>query len=772
MSAQPGTTNSGVIDLDISGMTCASCANRIERKLNKLDGVQAQVNFATERASVRNDGQLPVQALLDQVQAAGYEAVVRQEPRRITAESANPKVDEGQNERDSLPPELSTLRQRLFVSLTLSLPVVALSMIPALQFTNWQWLCLTLASPVVVYGAWPFHRAMWRNLKHGAATMDTLISIGVIAAYAWSLWALFFGHAGMPGMRHNFDFTLRPSDGASNMYLEAAAAVTTFVLAGRYFEARSKRDASRALTALLDVGAREATVVTGTNFSEQHVVDIDDVVVGDHFLVRPGEKIATDGVVIQGHSAVDASMLTGESLPAEVAPGQEVVGGTINSGSALVVRAERVGSQTRLAAMARLMEQAQTGKAKVQRLADTISAYFVPAVILLAVLTFLIWVATTGSWTSAFTSAVAVLIIACPCALGLATPMALLVGTGRGARLGVLIKGPEVLEEARGVSVVIFDKTGTLTTGTMSVTGVVTNGVTVAESLARGAALENQSEHPIAAAIVAYARQQGVSPSVGVRQFSAIPGSGVSGILDDEVHYAGSLTWIQAQGQSLPEDLARAHKRALDEAATTVVVAWGGQVRAVISVADRVKDDAAAAIAELKRMNVEPVLLSGDSPQAAQAVADEVGINRVYSSVSPEGKVDVVRELQSTARVAMVGDGVNDAAALVQAGLGIAMGSGADVAMEAADITVVRGDVLAVVDALRLSRRTLGVIKSNLFWAFAYNIAAIPIAALGLLNPMLAGAAMAFSSAFVVANSLRLRGFSSAASKERINEPH
>ncbi|TQM09944.1 heavy metal translocating P-type ATPase [Pseudonocardia kunmingensis] len=745
------------VELAIGGMTCASCANRIERKLNKLDGVTATVNYATEKAKVEAPEGVDPATLIAQVEAAGYTAAL---PRPAAAPDAGGDGGVEDTEDDATRP----LRNRLITSAVLAVPVVALAMIPALQFTYWQWISLTLAAPVVTWAAWPFHRAAWANLRHGAATMDTLISMGVIAAFAWSLYALLFGTAGVPGMTHPFELTIAPSDGAANIYLEVAAGVTTFILAGRYFEARSKRRAGAALRALLELGAKDVAVLRD---GDEVRIPTDQLAVGDRFVVRPGEKIATDGVVDEGTSAVDASMLTGESVPVEVGPGDAVVGATVNAGGRLVVRATRIGADTQLAQMAKLVEDAQTGKAAVQRLADRISGVFVPIVIALAAGTLGFWLGTGAGAAAAFTAAVAVLIIACPCALGLATPTALLVGTGRGAQLGILIKGPEVLESTRRVDTVVLDKTGTVTTGQMSLVGVhVTDGTDEDEVLRLAGALENASEHPIAAAISRGARTRlGSLPAV--EEFSNLEGLGVQGVVDGHAVLVGRSALLEQWSQPISGDLAGAKERAEAEGRTAIAVAWDGAARAVLVVADTVKPTSARAIAQLRALGLTPVLLTGDNTAAAHAVAAEVGIHEVVAEVLPADKVDVVKRLQGEGKiVAMVGDGVNDAAALAQADLGLAMGTGTDVAIEASDITLVRGDLRAAADAIRLSRRTLATIKGNLFWAFAYNVAALPLAATGLLNPMLAGAAMAFSSVFVVANSLRLRRFRSRADEQ------
>ncbi|KAA5826125.1 heavy metal translocating P-type ATPase [Saccharopolyspora hirsuta] len=729
------------VELAISGMTCASCAARIERKLNKLDGVAATVNYATERAKVTCPDGLDPQRLVDTVEAAGYGASL-------------PEPEAVEEPEDSA----RSLGRRLVVSAVLSVPVIAMAMVPALQFAYWQWLSLVLASPVVLWGALPFHRAAWANLRHGAATMDTLVSMGTLAAFLWSLYALLFGTAGVPGMTHPFELTIQPMSGDGSIYLEVAAGVTTFILAGRYFEARSKRRAGAALRALLELGAKDVAVLRD---GREVRIPVGQLAVGDLFVARPGEKIATDGVVDEGSSAVDASMLTGESVPVEVGPGDSVVGATVNAGGRLVVRATRVGSDTQLAQMAKLVEDAQTGKAEIQRLADRVSAVFVPVVIALAVATLGFWLVSGGGAAAAFTAAVAVLIIACPCALGLATPTALLVGTGRGAQLGILIKGPEVLESTRRIDTVVLDKTGTVTTGQMALVGVrAADGADDAEVLRVAGALEHASEHPIARAIARGAQEQ-VGELPAVEGFTNVEGLGVRGTVDGRAVLVGRSALLDEL--HLPGELAEAKASAEEGGKTAVVVAWDGQVRGVLVVADTIKPTSAEAVAQLRELGLTPVLLTGDNQSVARSVAAEVGIDEVIAEVLPQDKVDVVKRLQAEGKVvAMVGDGVNDAAALAQADLGLAMGTGTDVAIEASDLTLVRGDLRAAADAIRLSRRTLRTIKGNLFWAFAYNVAALPLAAAGLLNPMIAGAAMAFSSVFVVTNSLRLRTFRSA----------
>ena len=734
-------------------MTCASCANRIEKKLNRLDGVSASVNYATEKAVVTAPTGYDPAALIAEVEKTGYTAALPQPP----ASAAEEPEDR----------ELTSLRQRLIGAVVLSVPVIAMAMIPALQFTYWQWLSLALAAPVVVWAAYPFHRAAWINLRHGAATMDTLISIGVSAAFLWSLYALFFGSAGMPGMTHVYEWTVQRGDGSDAIYLEVAAGVTMFVLAGRYFEVRSKRRAGAALRALLELGAKDVAVVRD---GVEGRIPISSLRVGDEFIVRPGEKIATDGVIVSGSSAVDASMVTGESVPAEVGAGDAVVGATVNAGGRLVVRATRVGDDTQLAQMARLVDEAQSGKANVQRLADRISGVFVPIVLVISVVTLVVWLLLGWPASAAVTAAVAVLIIACPCALGLATPTALLVGTGRGAQLGILIRGPEVLESTREVDTIVLDKTGTVTTGRMTLVGVLTDAAPSApdraEVLRLAGALEAASEHPIAQAI-ARAAEDELGGLPAVESFSSSAGIGVSGVVDGHAVIVGREPLLTEWAIHLTPGLVAAKERAEADGSSTVLVAWDGEARGVLAVADQVKPTSREAVAQLRALGLEPLLLTGDNETVARRIAAEVGIDRVVAGVLPQGKVDVVRALQAEGRVvAMVGDGVNDAAALAQSDLGLAMGTGTDAAIEASDITLVRGDLRSAADAIRLSRRTFGTIRVNLFWAFAYNVAAIPLAALGLLNPMIAGAAMAFSSVFVVGNSLRLRRFRSASAKE------
>jgi Cu+-exporting ATPase len=727
------------IELDVGGMTCGSCAARIERKLNRVDGVRASVNYATGKAAVSVPASLTVEDVVAAIEAAGYTAQPPAPPEPVPVPATDP------------------LRQRLLVSAALAVPVIALAMVPVLQFPAWQWVSLLLATPVVAWGAWPLHRAAWANLKHRTATMDTLVSIGVAAAYLWSLYALLFGGAGEIGMRHEFDFTLAADHDVDGIYLEVATGVTLFILAGRFFEARSRRRAGAALRALLDLGAKSVAVLRD---GREERIPIDGLRVGDRFVVRPGEKIATDGVVEDGTSAVDLSLVTGEAVPVEVAAGAEVVGATVNMSGRLVVRATRVGADTRLARIAGMVELAQSGKADVQRLADRVSAVFVPVVMALSLATLVFWLASGAETAAAFTAAVAVLIIACPCALGLATPTALLVGTGRGAQLGVLVKGPEMLESTRRVDTVVLDKTGTVTTGKMSLAAVRTDDDTPRDlALQLAGALENASEHPIAVAVTAAAVKR--FGWVGqVREFRAVAGFGVLGRVEGHRVVIGRPELLRRLNVRLPQSLLRAKERAEQEGNTAVILAWDGLAHAVLVVADSVKPTSAPAVFRLRRLGLNPVLLTGDNDTVARAIAREAGITDVIAGVSPEQKVEVIQGMQADGRVvAMIGDGVNDAAALATADLGLAIGTGTDAAIEASDLTLVRGDLLAAVDAIRLSRRTLATIKANLFWALAYNVAALPLAAAGLLNPMIAGAAMAMSSCLVVSNSLRLTRF-------------
>ncbi|RWZ55356.1 copper-translocating P-type ATPase [Labedella populi] len=749
----------------IEGMTCASCVARVEKRLERIEGVSAQVNLATEKARVSFPPSVPVDDLVAAVGRAGYTATVESPPAPHTEKADKPEhshMDHGDGAVGA-----TTLQSRLVVSAVLAVPVVVLAMVPAWQFTNWQWLSLVLATPVVFWGGYPFHRSTAVTLRHGSVTMDTLITLGTFAAYFWSVWALFFGMAGMPGMRHEFSLLPTGDDPSSIIYLEVAAGVTVLLLLGRVIENRSKRAAGEALRALLELGARDVTVLrerpraTGDLLAtarEEVLLPIGDLAVGDVFVVRPGETIATDGIVVDGGASVDASMITGESVPVDVVSGDAVTGGTIVSGGRLFVRASAVGADTRLSHMARLVEDAQTEKGRIQRLADRISAVFVPIVIVLAILTLVAWLVLDGSAAAAFTAAVAVVIIACPCALGLATPVALLVGTGRGARLGILITGPDALEAAKGIDTIVLDKTGTITTGHLSVSSVVTVGPAERDEVLRYAAsLEAASEHPIARAIAVAVPAEQRSDVV---DFRSSDGLGVQGSIDGVAVAVGRATFLSSLGVELGSEIETALADAGRAGRTAVVVAADGRAAGVVELADTVRADTAEAIASFRRMGLEPVMLTGDAEAVARRVADELGVRRVVADVVPEGKVEEIRRLQASGRtVAMVGDGVNDAAALAAADLGIAMGGGTDAAMHAADITLVREGLTGAADAVALSRRTLGIIRGNLFWAFAYNVAAIPLAAFGLLNPMIAGAAMAFSSVFVVLNSLRLRGF-------------
>lgn len=767
VSESPTPQDTVTIELEIGGMTCASCANRVERKLKKLPGVDASVNYATEKARVSATRETDVAALIAAVESAGYTAAVPAPVRRVDAPETSVPA-----------PETDALRQRLVITAALALPVLLLSMIPALQFNNWQWLALALASPVAVWGAWPFHRAAWVNARHGGASMDTLISVGVIAAYLWSLYALFFGMAGMPGMRMSFDLITTPGAGGHDIYLEVASVVTAFILAGRYIEARAKRDSGAALRALLELGAKHATLLrAGVETS----VAVDELVVGDHFVVRPGEKVATDGLVVEGASAIDKSLLTGESVPVDVTAGDRVVGATLNVGGRLVVEVTRVGADTELARLGRLVEEAQTGKAEVQRLADRVAAIFVPVVFVLAIGTFVAWATFGPSLDVAFTAAVATLIIACPCALGLATPTALLVGTGRGSQLGILIRGPQVLEKTRRIDTIVLDKTGTVTRGELGVSAVLVATASADPSgtddststvptlppdelLRLAASAESGSEHPIARAIVSEAQARGLTLSAA-DSFASDAGAGVRATLGDRLVAVGRASWFTSEwALTLPQELRDLIDRAEASGSTVIVVAADGAVLGAIVLDDEIKSTSAEAIRRFIALGLTPVLLTGDNSGSAASVAAAVGISDVRAGVTPAGKLDAIRQLQSAGHVvAMVGDGVNDAAALAAADLGIAMGQGTDAAIAASDITVLSGDLIVVGDAVRLARRTLGTIRGNLFWAFLYNVVALPVAMLGLLSPLIGGAAMALSSVFVVTNSLRLRGFRGSA---------
>ena len=726
------------IELDVTGMTCASCAARIEKKLNRLEGVNATVNYATEKASVQFGGATTPQALIETIERTGYGASL---------------PSEGERDPDH---DVRVLGRRTLVATVLSLPVIVLAMVPAWQFDGWQWLCLLFSLPVVAWAGWPFHATAARNLVQGSASMDTLISLGSLAAFGWSFYALWFGAAGQIGYTHAFELRLERHGGTANLYLEAAVGITTFLLVGRYLEARAKRRSGAALRGLLNL---LPTTVTVRRDGVESVIDAGQLRVGDVFLVGPAGSVATDGVVVSGHSAVDASSVTGESVPVEMGPGDAVVGGTVNTHGRLVVEATRVGADTQLAQIARLVEQAQSGKAAVQRLADRVAGVFVPVVIALAVATLGFWLGSGADASFAFTAAVAVLIIACPCALGLATPTALLVGTGRGAQLGILVRGPEALEAARPVNVLVLDKTGTVTEGQMSVAAVVPGPRVSAEELVRmvGAA-ESGSSHPIARAISGYAREGGPLPEVAALQDR--PGFGLVAEVGSRTVVVGRRELLEAEGLGVPDELRAAYAAEQDSGRTPVLVGWDGEARGLVAVADTVKPTSAAAVRAFRAMGLHPVLLTGDHRAAAHAVAAEVGIDEVIAGVLPTDKVAVVRERQAAGqRVAMVGDGVNDAAALAQADLGIALGGGSDAAIAASDLTLVRGDLRRAADAIRLARATLRTIQGNLGWAFGYNIAALPLAMAGYLNPMVAGAAMALSSLFVVGNSLRLVRF-------------
>ncbi len=725
------------IQLDIEGMTCASCATRVEKALNKVEGVEASVNYATERATVLGD--VPPETLLGAIESAGYHAHVHSEETPLG------------------PDPMVSLRNRLLISAAMTLPVMILSMVPPFQFLYWQWVVFALATPVAIWGAWPFHRAAAINARHGVATMDTLISVGVGAALGWSLYALFLGGAGMPGMTMTLELFGQPGEGSHEIYLEVAAAVTTFMLLGRYLEHRAKRDAGAALRALMESGATEATVLRD---GVEKLLPVAMVKPGDVMVVRPGERIPTDGQIIEGSAAIDASMMTGESVPVDASVGDTVLGGTINTSGFLQVRATRVGDDTELARMAALVERAQTGKSDAQRLADRISGIFVPIVIAIAIVTFAAWIVFDGSVTIAFQAAVATLIIACPCALGLATPTALLVGTGRGAQLGLLISGPEVLEHSRSLDTVVLDKTGTLTTGQMQVAAVwPESGTTEHEVVALAAAVEAQSEHPLAKAIVDRARADNVG-FAEARDFRTEAGFGATALVGNTTVTVGRPTWLETSGMAMSPELGERLAELYLTGNTVVGVASGNTVVGLIHIADTLKDTSASAIATLQSLGLTTVMATGDHESVAAAIAQQVGIDRVEAGLTPEGKVEVITRLQAEGhQVAMVGDGINDAPALATADLGIAMGTGTDAAMSAGDLTITRGDLMGVADGIRLARKTLGTIRGNLFWAFAYNVAAIPLAVAAVLNPVVAGLAMAFSSVFVVTNSLRLRGF-------------
>lgn len=735
-----GKTTVADLSLDIEGMTCASCANRIQKKLNKVEGVSATVNYATEKATVQAPRGMTAQDLIAVVEKAGYGA------RRTAPETA--RADRA-----------DVIKPRMLLSFALAIPVVAVSMVPAWQFPGWQWAAMVLTAVVVFWCGRSFHAATWANLRHGTTTMDTLVSMGTLAAFGWSVVAMFFGHAGQIGMRHEFSFALGRSDPMGNVYFEAAAAIISFLLLGRWIEARSKKEAGAAVRALMEVGAKEAVILRD---GVEARIPAGELSLNDLIVVRPGEKVAADGEVVEGVSAVDASIITGESMPVEVSPGSTLVGGSVNATGRLVVRATAVGSATQVAQIARMVEEAQSGKANAQRLADRVTTFFVPAVIGIAVVTFLLHWWLGSGFTFALTAGIAVLIIACPCALGLATPSALLVGTGRGAQLGIIIRGPQSLEKARSITTVVLDKTGTLTTGRMSVLSIEpAEGVTESDLLAVAAAVETGSEHPIAQAVVSRAEHQGCRDSASASDFSGVPGKGVTarvslrGATSESVG-VGSRVLMEDLGVSVTSTAGTSP----DVIGSEVYVAVGQRFLGRVVVGDQLKPSARHAVTRLKELGLEPVLLTGDNQAAAERVASEVGISQVRAGVLPQGKADTIKDLRASGnRVAMVGDGVNDAAALASADLGIAMGAGTDAAIAASDITLMRDDLLSVVDAVRLSRATDSTIKSNLVWAFGYNVLAIPVAALGMLTPMIAGAAMAFSSVFVMLNSLRLKGF-------------
>jgi copper-(or silver)-translocating P-type ATPase len=753
--------------IDIEGMTCASCVARVEKRLERVEGVTASVNLATESARVSYPADLDEERLVQAVREAGYDGRLRTRPHasaavdgdahesaaRVAETSAQGGHEHERNKHGGHVhdvedrPGSTTLRTRLIVSAVLAVPVVAFGMVPALQFAGWQWVSLVLATPIVAWGGWPFHRATFANARHGAMTMDTLITLGTSAAYLWSVWALFFGAAGRIGLTHSGS-PMDEADATSLVYFEVAAAVTVFLLLGRFIEQRSKRRAGAALRALMQLAAKDVELEDGTR------VPIDRLRVGDVFVARPGEKIATDGVVRDGRASVDQSMITGESAPVDVATGDSVTGGTLAVDGRLIIEATSVGDDTRLAHLARLVEEAQAGKSRVQRLADRISSVFVPIVIVLAVLTLVLWTIVGGSAARGFTAAVAVLIIACPCALGLATPIAILVGTGRGAQLGILITGPEALESAEKIDTVVLDKTGTVTEGRMTVAELtLMAGTDSAEAARLIGALEAASEHPIA-----YAVAQHAASDATVSDFSGLAGRGVTGVVDGRRVFAGRASFAEELVGELPSHAVDAVADAERRGATAVVAGWDDAVRAVYAIADTIRDDSAETVAELKRLGLTVVLLTGDNEGAARSVAAQTGIDRVIAGVLPEQKVAEITRLQNEGhRVAMAGDGVNDAAALATADLGLAMGAGTDAALHASDISLAGTGLRSVVTAIGLSRRTMRIIRGNLFWAFAYNVAALPLAAFGLLNPMIAGAAMAFSSVFVVLNSLRLR---------------
>ncbi|WP_405621128.1 heavy metal translocating P-type ATPase [Streptomyces sp. NBC_00076] len=744
MSAEP-VTALVTTDLTVGGMTCAACVNRVEKKLGKLEGVTATVNLATGRARVSHPADISPDELVANVERAGYTAALPEPPKSKSEGQEPADGDESQDMRLE--------RDRLVVTALLAVPVLVLSMVPDLQFRNWQWLCFALTAPVAVWGSWPFHVRAVRGLRHSAATMDTLVSLGVMASFSWSAYALFLGGAGDPGMRMPFTLVPSASDGVAHIYLEAAVGVPLFVLAGRFLEARARRGTGAALRSLARLAAKEVSIhdTDGT----ERLVPIEELTAGQVFVVRPGERVATDGEVMEGSSAVDLSLVTGESEPVEVGPGSAVVGGAVNAGGLLLVRAIAVGADTQLARITRLVTEAQAGKARAQRLADTVAGVFVPVVLALAATTFGFWLGAGADPQAAITACVAVLVVACPCALGLATPTALMAATGRGAQLGVLVTGPQSLEGLQHIDTVVLDKTGTLTTGHMSVAKVtaVPDGLGRDAILRLAGAVEQGSEHPLGRAVATYARRGSDERRLPeVSGFVALPGRGVSGRVE------GRLVEVLAPDDELPTALADALATAEVAARTPVVVRVDGTVEALIEIGDVVRPGSYRAVERLRKLGVRPVLATGDREAPAQAVASALGIEEVHARRTPEDKADLVLDLQEQGyRVAVVGDGVNDAAALAGGDLGIAMGTGTDVAIGAADVTLVRGDIEALADAILLARRTLGTIRVNLVWAFGYNVVTVPLAMVGLLNPMVAAAAMSASSVLVVANSLRLR---------------
>ncbi|MFC8564467.1 heavy metal translocating P-type ATPase [Streptomyces sp. NPDC057245] len=745
-----------VTDIAVGGMTCAACVRRVEKKLARLEGVTATVNLATGLARVSHSADVPPEDLVAAVEQAGYEAAlpVREEDGEETGERADDADGSVAGDRGA--------RERLAVTALLAVPVLVLSMVPALQFRNWQWLCFVLAAPVAAWSAWPFHLRALRGLRHSTATMDTLVSLGVVASFSWSVYALFLGGAGEPGMRMAFSLVPSASEGMAHLYLEAAVSVPLFVLTGRYLEARARAGTGAALRSLAELAARKVSVKDGRG---ERSVPIEQLRPGQVFVVRPGERIATDGRVTQGSSAVDLSLVTGESEPVEVGPGSAVIGGAVNSGGMVLVEATAVGADTRLARITRLVTDAQAGKARAQRLADAVAGVFVPAVLAVAVTVLGFWLGAGADPQAALTACVAVLVVACPCALGLATPTALMAATGRGAQLGVLVRGPQTLEALQHVDTVVLDKTGTLTTGRMTVGKVTTlpGGLGQDEVLRLAGAVEQGSEHPVGRAITAYARRAAPGePLPDVTDFGSVPGHGVGG------RVGGHAVDVGAPDGKVPRALAKALAAAEETAHTPVLVRIDGRAKALIAVGDLVRPGSYRAVDRLRRLGVRPVLATGDRRAPAEAVARALGIEEVHARCTPEAKADLVRGFREEgARVAVVGDGVNDAAALAAADLGIAMGSGTDVAIGAADLTLARGDIEALVDAVRLARRTLGTIRANLAWAFGYNAVTVPLAMVGLLDPMVAAAAMSASSVLVVANSLRLRSWQPSAARGR-----